>query len=318
MKFLRNSLFCFLAMIGAQSVATAGNSDHYNAAYDAIVIPTDDTLDELVQSIIKTPAFAHGQSDAMNDLYKKYIKQTLTSDAFRVELATIYMSLFSLEELTALNESLAQPEIQTFHERLMLVTLNGLQAFQFASTSFQDDFRAEYDEVQRVEFEEYLSSEKLLKDHNSTTQDNPAMDVEQLIAQMKNTNKSPETDDYEPSTYAEAAAYYETGVENFDVDKMNDYAYLLATSANDEYRDPARAVELMEQVLASQEYEFYHKDTYASALAAIGEFEKAAEMQKEAILDMPDDIRYTRKKSYLKRLAAYRKGEQWYNEFYAE
>ncbi len=83
---------------------------------------------------------------------------------------------------------------------------------------------------------------------------------------------------------------------------LNVYAWFLSTCTDEKFRDGKRAVEMAEKaVAASSQPNWYRVDTLAAAKAEVGEFDKAIELQQQAIEKAPADKKeacQTRLQSY--------------------
>ncbi|TWT88665.1 lipoprotein NlpI [Pseudobythopirellula maris] len=89
---------------------------------------------------------------------------------------------------------------------------------------------------------------------------------------------------------------------------LNNYAWTLATSPNDDLRDGARAIELAREACELTEYEQPHiLSTLAAAYAESGDFEQAQEWSAKAVAMGDED--YDGQLS--KELASYQRGEPW-------
>jgi len=85
------------------------------------------------------------------------------------------------------------------------------------------------------------------------------------------------------ANHKRARAVYENAFEQLDGQGINNYAWLLATSPDAEVRDGETAVKLMEELLATERRNPAWVDTLAAAYAEIGNFDKAVEIQDEAL-----------------------------------
>ncbi|MCO6046041.1 tetratricopeptide repeat protein [Aeoliella sp. ICT_H6.2] len=108
--------------------------------------------------------------------------------------------------------------------------------------------------------------------------------------------------------HAEAIADYEKAMELApdDYGVLNNLAWTLATSPEDELRDGQRAVELATKACELSEFQAAHiLSTLAAAHAEVGDFEKAKEwVQKGIELDDPENVEQLKEE-----LAHYERGE---------
>lgn len=92
----------------------------------------------------------------------------------------------------------------------------------------------------------------------------------------------------------------------------NSLAWLLATCNVDQLRDGKKAVEYANKLLTIDSY-YPFLDTAAAAYAEIGDFDKAKELQTQAIssLTMESDYNDNKLIIYKKRLALYKTRKPW-------
>ena len=91
-------------------------------------------------------------------------------------------------------------------------------------------------------------------------------------------------------------------------DLLNNFAWLLATSPDDEIRDGKRAVELAKKSCEATEYKFAHiLSTLAAAYAETGDFNTAREWSQKAV-DMNDP---DHGEQLVKELESYKQGKPW-------
>ena len=81
---------------------------------------------------------------------------------------------------------------------------------------------------------------------------------------------------------ARAISYYERAMKNGSLSARNNLAWLLATCADAEIRNGARAIALIKPI-ALLYGNWQHLDTLASALAEQGNFAEAVSAQQEAL-----------------------------------
>jgi serine/threonine protein kinase/predicted Zn-dependent protease len=119
--------------------------------------------------------------------------------------------------------------------------------------------------------------------------------------------------------YAQALAYLETAVEvdPNHVAARNEYASLLATCPEAEFRDGAKAVESATTVcqLANWKDPGY-LDTLAAAYAETGNFESAIEWQTRAIDQLTDDERSRYESEFRARLKLYQEGQAYHRQIW--
>ena len=108
-----------------------------------------------------------------------------------------------------------------------------------------------------------------------------------------------------------ADEWYSKAILDGDLEHMNCYAYFLATSPDENYRNGKKAKALMDEVFGKVEVQFHHKDTLAAVFAELGQFDKAAEIQEQAINDMPADVDANRLQKYRMRLDLYKTSKPW-------
>ena len=91
---------------------------------------------------------------------------------------------------------------------------------------------------------------------------------------------------------------------------INNFSWSLATFPNKSLRNGSLAVELMEELLTDPENSSNVAwiDTLAAGYAAMGNFEKAAEVQQRAIDLLPDDVPSNTRGSFLYRQVSYQEG----------
>ena len=113
--------------------------------------------------------------------------------------------------------------------------------------------------------------------------------------------------------HQESLVDYEKALE-FEPDDsgvLNNMAWLLATSPDDELRDGRRAVALAEEACRLTEYKAPHiLSTLAASFAESGDFETAIQWSTKAVEmanDITDDVRDQLKKE----LASYEEGKPW-------
>ena len=108
-----------------------------------------------------------------------------------------------------------------------------------------------------------------------------------------------------------AVKWYERSILAGDIEHLNCYAYFLATTTHEKYRDGDKAYRLMEKVMGADKVQFYHKDTFAAVLAELGQYKKAVQVQSAAIDEMPDDVDSDRRRSYIMRHHFYKTEQAW-------
>jgi TPR repeat protein len=111
---------------------------------------------------------------------------------------------------------------------------------------------------------------------------------------------------------AEALKWYLKSSEQGSVSALNGLAWIHATCPDPAYRDGAKAVDHALKACSNSPDEYAYVDTLAAAYARNGEFDKAVEVQREAILlvqqtydDVPD------RDGFPARLALYEKGQAY-------
>lgn len=92
---------------------------------------------------------------------------------------------------------------------------------------------------------------------------------------------------------------------------INDLAWLLATCPQEEFRDGKRALELAELLVKSGRTKPGVLDTLAAACAANGLFDRAVQVQKEAIASLGKGVDPKLLASFRERLKGYKKGKGW-------
>lgn len=108
--------------------------------------------------------------------------------------------------------------------------------------------------------------------------------------------------------YALADDYYERAIKLDDVHAMNAFAWFLATTSQDEYRDGTRAVGFMESALKLRPDYSPYVDTLAAAYAEAGDYEKAVFHQRRAISLLEEGFDATQ---YEAHLASFEEGKPW-------
>lgn len=88
----------------------------------------------------------------------------------------------------------------------------------------------------------------------------------------------------------EAARWYQKGADRDEPGALNDLAWLFATSKNAKLHDGKKAVLLAERACSLQGDYHAFVDTLAAALARDGQFDKAVEIQKRAIILMEQQL----------------------------
>lgn len=91
---------------------------------------------------------------------------------------------------------------------------------------------------------------------------------------------------------SEAVAWYRKAVDQGDSAAMNNLAYLLATSADPEIRNPREAVSLAQKAVGADTENPTYLDTLAEAYFEAGQPGKAAETESRTLMLRPDDPSY--------------------------
>ncbi len=92
-------------------------------------------------------------------------------------------------------------------------------------------------------------------------------------------------------SYAETL--YQKALNKADDNSINNFAWSLATHANTELHDGARAIALMEPLVAAttnDQRQWMYEDTLAAAYARNGDFTKAVDTQLLALANIPNDV----------------------------
>lgn len=125
----------------------------------------------------------------------------------------------------------------------------------------------------------------------------------------------------EKGDFREAAYWYGQAAHSGDEQSLNGLAWLLATSPEGVYRNGEKAVAISLRVLRDMDRRKPRKatdlprhqvlDTLAAAYAAVGAFDRAIEVQKEAVATLPRQSSADLRRGYVERLSAYRAGRSW-------
>jgi len=110
-----------------------------------------------------------------------------------------------------------------------------------------------------------------------------------------------------PVDYRKARELMERAVAHRYLPAINNLAWFLATCPDDSVRDGRRAVELLAPAMDQSAQML---DTYAAALAETGDFERAGEYQRLAVMALSgvEDPRFA---SFIERLSWYGAGRPW-------
>lgn len=109
-----------------------------------------------------------------------------------------------------------------------------------------------------------------------------------------------------------SARWFERALENDHDAVTNSYAWMLATSNQDDARDGVRAVELMERYLSKTGSRAPHLlDTMAAAHAESGDFAAAADVQRQAIAALDANMSTAVRQGFLDRLSLFESGQPY-------